>query len=75
MTTGRGSIVVARSLMFFALTTTVRGAHDISCVCVLTHPLDDGVRAFCRGFGFEDLPFDHECSMALRIVDLQPNGF
>ena len=69
---GRG---VARSLMFFALTTVVRVAQDIGCVCVLTHPLDDGVRAFNRGFGFEDLPFDPERSMAVRIVDLQQSGF
>ncbi len=69
---GRG---VARSLMFFALTTAVRVAQDIGCACVLTHPLDDGVRAFYAGFGFEDLPFDPARSMAVRIVDLQHNGF
>ncbi len=66
---------IARSLMFFALTTAVRVAQDVGCVCVLTHPLDDGVRAFYRGFGFEDLPFDAERSMAVRIIDLQQNGF
>ncbi len=69
---GRG---VARSLMFFELTTVVRVAQDIGCACVLTHPLDNGVRQFYRGFGFEDLPFDPERSMAVRIVDLQQNGF
>jgi len=66
---------IARSLMFFALTTAVRVAQDVGCVCVLTHPLDDWVRAFYRGFGFEDLPFDAERSMAVRIIDLQQNGF
>ena len=64
----------ARSLMFFALTTAVRLSADIGCFCVLTHPLDDGVRAFYRAFGFEDLPFDPERSMAVRIVDLVHNG-
>lgn len=68
---GRG---YARSLMFFALTTAVRFSNDIGCFCVLTHPLDDGVRAFYRAFGFEDLPFDPERSMAVRIVDLKHNG-
>lgn len=64
----------ARSLMFFALTTAVRFSNDIGCFCVLTHPLDDGVRAFYRSFGFEDLPFDPERSMAVRISDLRLGG-
>jgi predicted N-acetyltransferase YhbS len=69
---GRG---YARSLMFFALTTAVRFSRDVGCFCVLTHPLDDGVRAFHRSFGFENLPFDPARSMATRIVDLEYNGF
>ena len=32
--------------------------------------------AIQRGkFGFEDLPFDPDRSMAVRIIDLQANGF
>jgi predicted N-acetyltransferase YhbS len=69
---GRG---IARSLMFFALTTAVRVAQDIGCCCVLTHPLDDGIRGFYASFGFEDLPFDPERSMAVRIIALERNGF
>ncbi len=69
---GRG---VAASLMLFALTTAVRAARDIGCFCVLTHPLDDSVRALYAKFGFENLPFDPERSMAVRIMDLQNNGF
>lgn len=69
---GRGC---ARSLMFFALTTAVRAAKDIGCFCVLTHPLDDNVRAFYQGFGFEVLPGDPKASMAVRIIDLEKNGF
>jgi len=65
----------ARSLMFFALTTAVRFSEDIGCFGVLTHPLDDGVRAFYGHFGFEDLPFDPRRSMVVRIVDLERNGF
>ena len=69
---GRG---YAKSLMFFALTTAVRLAKDMGCFCVVTHPLDDTVRAFYRHFGFEDMPFDPKRSMAVRIVDLEANGF
>jgi predicted N-acetyltransferase YhbS len=69
---GRG---LARSLMVFALTTAVRFSKDIGCFCVLTHPLDDGVRNFYRTFGFENLPFDPNASMAVRIADLEASGF
>ena len=65
----------ARSLLFFALETGVRFSRDIGCFCLLTHPLDDGVRAFYRGFGFIDLPFDPQRSMAVRIRDLEKSGF
>jgi predicted N-acetyltransferase YhbS len=65
----------ARSLMFFALTTAVRFAKEIGCFGVLTHPLDDNVRAFYARFGFETLPFDPKRAMVVRIVDLQHNGF
>jgi len=69
---GRGH---ARSLLFFALTTATRLSRDMGCFCVLTHPLDDGVRDFYRRFGFDDLPFDPMRSMAVRIVDLIASGF
>lgn len=69
---GRGC---ARSLMLFALTTAVRFSKDIGCFGVLTHPLDDGVRAFYAQFGFEPLPFDPKHSMIVRIIDLERNGF
>lgn len=66
---------VARSLMFYALTTAVRMSRDVGCFCVLTHPLDEDVRALYARFGFEDLPFDSARSMAVRICDLVRNGF
>jgi predicted N-acetyltransferase YhbS len=69
---GRG---VARSLMFYALTTAVRFSKDVGCFCVLTHPLDDDVRALYRSFGFVDLPFDPARGMAVRIADLVRSGF
>jgi predicted N-acetyltransferase YhbS len=65
----------ARSLMWFALTTSVRFSKDVGCFGVVTHPLDDGVRAFYRRFGFEDLPFDPGRAMIVRIADLEKNGF
>ncbi len=64
----------ATSLLLFALTTAVRLSRDIGCFGVLTHPLDDGVRAFYRRFGFEELPFDPARSMVVRIVDLERAG-
>ena len=69
---GRG---YARSLMWFALMTSVRFSKDVGCFGVLTHPLDDELRAFYRRFGFEDLPFDPRGAMIVRIADLERNGF
>lgn len=66
---------VGRSLLFYALSASVRIAKTIGCVGVLTHPLDDEVRDFYRRFGFEDLPYDPRRSMIVRIVDLKHNGF
>ena len=65
----------SRSLLLFALKTAVRSAQDIGCFGVLTHPLDDGVRAFYRKSGFEDLPFDSARSMIVRMADLTASGF
>lgn len=65
----------ARSLMFFALTTAVKVSKSLGCVCVLTHPLDDGVRDFYEAFGFEAMPGGTDASMAVRIKDLVQNGF
>jgi GNAT superfamily N-acetyltransferase len=65
----------ARSLLIFALATAVKFSKEIGCYGVITHPLDDDVRAFYRRFGFEDLPFDPDRAMIVRIVDLEKNGF
>ncbi|MFV3128682.1 GNAT family N-acetyltransferase [Niveispirillum sp. KHB5.9] len=69
---GRG---YAASLLQFALATSTRLSRDIGCFAVVTHPLDDGIRAFYTHFGFEDLPFDPQRSMIVRMVDLVKNGF
>jgi predicted N-acetyltransferase YhbS len=65
----------ARSLMWFALMTSVRASKEIGSWGVLTHPLDDELRVFYRRFGFEDLPFDPGRAMIVRITDLERNGF
>lgn len=65
---------LARSLLLFALTTVVTLSRQVGCFGVLTHPLDDGVRAFYRRFGFEDLPFDPGGGMIVRVVDLERSG-
>lgn len=65
----------ARSLLLFALKTAVRLSEDMGCFGVLTHPLDDDVRAFYGRFGFETLPFDPKRSMIVRIADLKLSGF
>jgi predicted N-acetyltransferase YhbS len=65
----------ATSLMYFALTTAVQFAKNIGCFGVLTHPLDDGARAFYSRYGFEALPYDPRRSMIVRITDLMHNGF
>ncbi len=62
---------LARSLLFYALATAVRLARELACFCVITHPLDEGVRAFYARFGFEELPCDPVRAMAVRIADLE----
>lgn len=69
------SMGVGRSLMFYALKTAVSVAREIGCYGVLTHPLDDDVRRFYQGFGFEELPYDPRRSMIVRVKDLVRNGF
>ncbi len=69
---GRGC---ARSLAIFALRTAVRLSRDIGCFGVVTHPIDDNVRAFYDAFGFETLPFDPRRSMIVRIAALEHEGF
>jgi hypothetical protein len=69
---GRG---IARQLLFYALKTSLALSKDIGCFGVITHPLDDRVRAFNARFGFADLPGDPRRSMIVRIADLSASGF
>jgi len=65
----------ARSLLFFALTTALRASRQIGSFGVITHPIDDGVRAFYGKWGFQNVPFDPKQAMIVRMVDLERNGF
>jgi len=69
---GRG---YAASLLQFALRTSIRITDLVGSYGVLTHPIDDGVRAFYRSRGFADLPFDPNRAMFVRTIDLMCNGF
>lgn len=68
---GRG---LAASLLAFALRIAVHAADSIGSFGVLTHPLDDTLRAFCARWGFEDLPGDPRLGMLVRTVDLRASG-
>lgn len=64
----------AGSLLLFALKTSLRAAEAVGSLGVITHPLDDGVRAFYAKWGFQDLPFDPRRAMIVRMVDPRKNG-
>ncbi len=64
----------ARSLLMFALKTAVRASQEIGSFGVITHPIDDGVRAFYRRWGFQYLSTDPRGTMIVRIVDLEASG-
>jgi predicted N-acetyltransferase YhbS len=64
----------AASLMLHALRTVVRFSREIGCFGAMTHPLDENVRQFYRGFGFVDLPGDPRRTMIVRVKDLEFNN-
>lgn len=66
---------LARQLLFYALKTCVTLSKEVGCFGVLTHPLDEEVRAVYRRFGFEELPGDPRRAMIVRIRDLERSGF
>jgi hypothetical protein len=41
---------------------------------VITHPIDESVRAFYRRWGFQDLPFEPHRAMIVRMIDLERSG-
>lgn len=66
---------IARQLLFHALKTGLALSRQVGCFGVITHPLDDEVRAFHARFGFVDLPGDPRRTMIVRIADLEASGF
>jgi GNAT superfamily N-acetyltransferase len=68
---GRG---YARSLLLFALRAALRVSRDVGSFGVITHPLDDRARGFYARWGFQDLPFDPDRAMIVRMVDLERSG-
>lgn len=61
----------AASLLLFALKSALRAADIVGSMGVITHPLDEGVRAFYARWGFQDLPFDPRRAMMLRMADVR----
>lgn len=61
----------AASLLGFALGAALRAADVVGSVGVITHPLDDALRAFYAQWGFEDLSFDPRRAMMVRMADLR----
>ena len=57
----------------FALKTAVRASREIGSFGVITHPIDDTVRAFYLRWGFRDLPCGPRGATVMRIVDLEAN--
>jgi GNAT superfamily N-acetyltransferase len=64
----------ARSLLLFALRAALRASQEIESFGVITHPIDDQVRAFYARWGFHDLPFDPRRAMIVRMIDLERSG-
>ena len=62
-------------LLAFALRSAVAAASHVGSHAVITHPLDDAVRAFYARFHFEDLPGDPKRAMFVRISELAGTGF
>lgn len=50
-------------------------AEVTGCYGLITHPLDDSVRAFYQQQGFQDIPYDPERAMIVRVADLRASGF
>jgi len=66
---------IGADLLLFAFTTSIRFSQSIGCFGIITHPIDDQVRAFYARFGFETLPHDPHRAMFIRLADLAENHF
>lgn len=64
----------ASALLGFALRSALCASEHVASVGVMTHPLDDTVRAFYANAGFYDLPGDPKRAMMIRMSELRKNG-
>jgi GNAT superfamily N-acetyltransferase len=64
---GRG---YASDLLRYALGLALVASRSIGSAGVITHPVDESVRAFYRMRGFDDLPGDPRRAMMARMVDI-----
>ena len=58
-------------LLLFALRAALAASREIGSFGVITHPIDDGVRSFYARWGFDEIPFDPQRAMLVRMVDLE----
>jgi GNAT superfamily N-acetyltransferase len=65
----------AKSLLAFALRSALAAAGHVGSYAVITHPLDEQVRAFYARFHFQDLPGDPKRAMYVRMSELVAAGF
>jgi predicted N-acetyltransferase YhbS len=61
----------ADSLVQFAMRTALKAAESVGSMGVVTHPLDDALRAFYARWNFSDLPFDPKRAMIVRMADIE----
>ena len=64
----------AAALLLYALKAAYVVSTSIGAIGVITHPLDDDVRAFYANYGFQELPFDPHRAMIVRMMDLKRSG-
>lgn len=62
------------ALLLFALKAALRASQDVASLGVIIHPLDDHLRDYYRRRGFEDLPFDPQRAMIVRMADVDRSG-
>jgi len=62
---------IASSLLFFAYRTVLEASKHVGCTAIITHPLDDSVRAFYAQHGFVDTAFDPDGSMIVRLSEIK----
>lgn len=67
---GKGHAV---GLLHYALSAALHVSESIGCMGVITHPLDESMRAFYARWGFQTLPYDPRRAMIVRIADLRLN--